>query len=146
VSEVSEAVCPHCSKPVNCPQYHTGFSNVGVMYCDIDGHLLLWSTYSPTYTAIVDKHPWMLNTEEKQRVEAALKDCPLGGRFSFDAVPRCFHCGGDLSGLVKDPMHFLMCEPNFDADRDNLWKEPILVMRSTEGNGGGSNPASLSSN
>jgi hypothetical protein len=114
-------ICPHCNRHIEAQQYHAGFSNLGFMYCDRDGALLTWDTYSVAYTAIVGKHPWMLDAEEKRRVEGAILPCPRGGRFLFRNPPRCPQCNGEIAALLTDDIHFLVYGERFDADADGLW-------------------------
>jgi hypothetical protein len=60
------------------------------MYCDHDATVVTWSSFDPTYRALVhQKHPWMLDPEERTVVEESIIDCPCGGRFFFSALPRC---------------------------------------------------------
>ena len=118
-----ELMCPHCHRRFDGAQYHAGFSDLGFLYCDQDGSLLTWSSYSPVYSAIVDKHPWMLDEEESRQVEDALLPCPRGGRFRFGSPPRCPYCNKDLSSLLKDPIHFLAYGERLDADKDQLWRD-----------------------
>ena len=120
--------CPHCRKKIRLRQkhpYHAGFSNRAFLYCDSCASILLFGSYNPRYTGIVgQKHPWMLSPAEKERVESRLKPCPCGGRFRFDAHPRCPHCGGDLQTLVPDEMHFIETGDVVDADKeDGAWLE-----------------------
>jgi hypothetical protein len=105
-------------------QFHGGFSNRGFLYCDCCSAILEFDTYNPKYTAIVgDKHPWSLNSEEKQRVEDGLKPCAYGkgGRFRFDALPRCPACNESLPDLLKDEFHYVEIGKVIDADNEDVW-------------------------
>jgi len=114
--------CPHCKKEINLRQkyaYHAGFSNQGFLYCGTCTAILEFGTYNPSYVRLVgDKHPWMLTPEEKRKVEEDLRACACGGRFRFDAYPRCPFCSGDISSLLPDSLHFLEIGVLVDADKD----------------------------
>ena len=121
-----ELICPSCHKKLTLKQsrpYHAGFSNLGFLYCDECPTILEFSTYNPEYVAVVgDKHPWELSHEEKQRLEQNLAPCPNGGRFRFNAQPRCPHCGASLAALVPDAIHFIELGDVIDGDRDaTVW-------------------------
>ena len=78
------SVCQHCRKPLTFVQYHAGFSDQGFLYCGKDGTVLTWSSYDRHYTAVaMDKHPWMLDDDERDRVEKRLRRCPCGGTFAL---------------------------------------------------------------
>src|SRR4051794_13458837 len=89
--------CNHCNTELHFQQYHAGFGDQGYMYCDQDSTVVTWSSYDPTYSSLSDRtHPWVLDDDAKRRVEDAIIECPHGGRFRFDALPRCPHCGTEL--------------------------------------------------
>jgi hypothetical protein len=97
------------------------------MYCDADGALLTWDTYSPRYTAITNKHPWMLSEDERRQVELSVQKCPRGGTFLFRNPPLCPHCHSDFrpAADAAEPRqggYFFVCGERFDADGDNLWE------------------------
>lgn len=121
-----EIKCSDCGKTAKIVQeypYHAGFGNQGFLYCDTCPAILEFDSYNPKYRAIVgDKHPWSLNSEEKKRVEDALKPCDDGGRFRFDALPRCPACNALLPDLLKDNVHFVEIGKVIDADKDlSVW-------------------------
>ena len=117
--------CSACGHITSIPQeypFHAGFSNRGFLYCDSFPAILEFDPYNPNYTAIVgDKHPWSLNSEEKERVEDALKPCGKGGRFRFGALPRCPSCNEPLPDLLTDDIHFVEIGEVIDADRVDAW-------------------------
>lgn len=100
--------CPSCGREILYERFHAGFSNEGFAYCDNDSTVLLWETFAPWYTAIVKKHPWMLNDEERRRVEAMFPRCQCGGRFAFTNPPLCPHCRSDISSFVPAGIYFLV--------------------------------------
>jgi len=121
-----EISCPHCSKVIRLRQknpYHAGFSNQGFMYCDSCSATLEFGSYNQEYVKIVgDKHPWMLSTEEKAKVEDHLRPCACGGRFRFDALPRCPFCDCELAAVLPDKMHFIEIGTVVNADKDSsVW-------------------------
>jgi hypothetical protein len=118
--------CPNCGRVINLRQkslYHAGFSNMGFLYCDTCPSILEFSTFNPNYTRIVgDKHPWMLNEEEKRLLEEHLAPCPRGGHFRFDAYPHCPYCNNSLASLIPDNIHFLEIGDVIDGDKDQtVW-------------------------
>src|SRR5215510_13070219 len=106
-----ELVCPCCGRSIflkQSYQYHAGFSNRGFLYCDSCAGLVTFSTYNPSYVKLVgEKHPWSLSEDEQQKVEKHLQSCSCGGHYRFNAPPRCPFCNCNLSGLLKDKMHYI---------------------------------------
>ena len=120
--EIKCSACSQITKVAQEYQFHAGFSNRGFLYCDSFPAILEFDTYNPKYVAIVgDKHPWSLNSEEKRRVEDALKPCRNEGRFRFDALPRCPVCNQTLPDLLKDEMHYVEIGDVIDADKEDAW-------------------------
>ncbi|MEK7207844.1 MAG: hypothetical protein AAB134_08195 [Pseudomonadota bacterium] len=117
--------CPSCHSVIKLKQkyqYHIGFSNLGVLYCDSHSELLMFSTYNPIYREIIGaKHPWTLSEKEKAKVEENLKPCSCGGRFRFDAPPRCPVCNASLASLLKDKLHYIEVGKVVDGDKDDVW-------------------------
>lgn len=119
--------CPHCKKNICIKQkypYHIGFSNRGVLYCNLCPNLLKFDTYNPFFISVLDEqhiHPWALTSEEKRKVESHLKLCPCGGRFRFDAYPRCPHCNENIQSLLPDDIHFIEFGKVIDADKEDVW-------------------------
>lgn len=120
-----EVKCPSCGRVTTISQkqpYHAGFSGRGFLYCDSYPAILEFDSYNAKYTAIVgDKHPWALNSDEKRRVEEALKPYNKGGRFRFGALPRCPACNEPLPHLLKDDIHFVEIGTVVDADKEDAW-------------------------
>lgn len=120
-----ELICPckgHIITLEQPYQYHAGFNNRGVLYCDTCSGTLTFSSYNPYYVEIVgDKHPWSLTKREKQKVEEHLMPCPCDGRYRFDALPRCPFCNCSLSALLLDDMHYIEVGDVVDADKENIW-------------------------
>jgi len=103
-------------------QYHAGFSSRVFLYCDSCPAILELSSYDPKLTAIVGgKDLWSLNSKDKKRVEDALKPCDKGGRFRFDALPRCPACNEPLPDLLKSDIHFVEIGKVIDADKEDAW-------------------------
>ena len=116
------SVCQHCRKPLTFVQYHAGFSDQGFLYCGKDGTVLTWSSYDRHYTAVaMDKHPWMLDDDERDRVEKRLRRCPCGGTFAFRNPPLCRHCLTDISSLVSDSDHYIVVGKRIDGDDTAMW-------------------------
>lgn len=103
-------------------QYHAGFNNRGVLYCEACSGTLTFSSYNPSYVEIVgDTHPWSLTKKEKQKVEDHLAPCSCGGQYRFDAPPKCPLCNCNLSALLIDDMHYIEVGDVVDADKENVW-------------------------
>lgn len=118
--------CPHCKKNIHVKQeyfYHAGFSNQGFLYCNLCPNLLEFDTYNSSYLLVLGEHihPWSLSSDEKKKVEDHLKPCPCGGRFLFDAFPRCPHCNKNVQSLLPDNMHFIEFGKVIDADKEDVW-------------------------
>lgn len=103
-------------------QYHAGFNDRVVLYCDTCSSTLTFSSYNPTYVAIVgEKHPWLLTKREKKKVEDRIKPCLCGGRFRFDAPPRCPDDNCPLKEILEDEMHYIEVGSVIDGDLQNVW-------------------------
>jgi hypothetical protein len=103
-------------------QYHAGFNDRGVLYCDTSSGTLTFSSYNPDYLKLVgEKHPWTLSKREKQKVENHLMACSCGGRYSFSAPPRCPFCNCNLASLLIDEMHYIEIGDVVDADKKSVW-------------------------
>lgn len=121
---MEQSACQHCGLRLEYTRVHTGFNNTGYLYCDRDGALLVWDTFDPHYTGVVgEKHPWMLDSTDQERVEQALCPCPCGGHFGFDNPPRCSRCAAELSDLLPDRIYFADFGVRFDPSRDGLWSD-----------------------
>lgn len=120
--EIKCSVCGRVTLVAQEYQFHAGFSNRGFLYCESCPAILEFDSYNPKYVAIVgDKHPWSLNSEEKKRVEDALKPCGKEGRFRFNAFPRCPFCNEILPNLLKDKIHYIEIGDVIDADKEDAW-------------------------
>jgi hypothetical protein len=120
--------CPHCALQTTIDQeypYHSGFSDMGFLYCDSCPNTFVFSSCNKSYNRFAgEKHPWSLNAREKRNLEKHIRPCSCGGRFRFSAFPRCPHCGKDLSSLLPDTIHFIIVGQKFDGDKENdLWLE-----------------------
>src|SRR4051794_31938673 len=94
------------------------------MYCDQDSTVVTWSTFDPIYDSIVpNTHPWALSPDEQELVEAAIVDCPHGGRFRFAALPRCPHCGTELPKLAEVAIYFVVLADRLDGEKhQRVWR------------------------
>jgi hypothetical protein len=111
--------------------YHAGFSSLGFLYCDSSSAIVEFNPYNLKYMAVVgDKHPWALSSEEKSRLEAALKPSPTGGRFRFGAMPRCPKCQAILPDLLNDDIHFVEIGLVIDADKEDAWTSDAPTLDS----------------
>src|SRR5258708_6847015 len=103
-------------------RFHAGLGDEGYMYCDRDATVITWSSFDPTYSSMVhNTHPWMLTDAEKRIVEAAIIECPCGGRFRFGNPPLCPHCSGDLSDLAPEPIYYVVLGRRIDGDVSPAW-------------------------
>lgn len=103
--------CPACrvafGERVKGP-YHAGFSDLAALYCDRCGRTRTVDWYGPGYPAEFRQvAPWSLSKEQKEVLESRIEPCECGGRFRFDAEPRCPWCHVTLRGLLIDPIYFL---------------------------------------
>ncbi len=121
-----DILCPSCRRVIHLEQeypYHAGFSNQGFLYCDKDSTILLFDSYNKCFEAIVGSvHPWSLNPGQKREVEAHLKPCPCGGRFSFSNEPRCPFCGGSIQSALPSKLHYVILGSVVDGDKEDVWK------------------------
>ena len=118
--------CGHCGHTLRLPQphpYHAGFGNQGFLYCDSDPTIVTFSSFDPLYRRLVGEvHPWMLAAPQRQRVEEALLPCPCGGRFSFQAEPRCSSCGTSLRSALPGDIYYVILDRRVDGEREVIWK------------------------
>jgi len=118
--------CPNCQKTLEFQRFNAGFGSEGYVYCGTDATVVTWNSYDPIYSAISDnRHPWLLGSDGRQAVEAALRRCPCGGSFLFVNVPRCPHCGEQLPGLAADPTYYVVLARRIDGDETPIWKPSV---------------------
>ena len=121
--------CANCHQSTCISQdspYHAGFSSRGFLYSDQASAILVFSAYNSNYVRVVgDQHPWSLNELDQQKLEAALKPCPAGGRFRFSALPRCPHCQRELEGLLADRIHYVELGVVIDGDVEDVWSRAL---------------------
>lgn len=117
-----ELTCPHCGRVIKLKQkhfYHAGFNDRGFLYCDTNAGIFEFSSFNSNYERLAgNKHPWTLDEVEKGQLETHISPCPCGGRFRFDAYPRCPYCRGDLTTLLPDKIHFIEIGDVVDGDKD----------------------------
>ena len=76
-----------------------------------------------------DQHPWTLDAEARGRVEAAVVGCPHGGRFRFDALPRCPRCLSELPVLADSP-YFVVLADRIDGEAaERIWRSEWFAVR-----------------
>lgn len=103
-------------------QYHAGFSNQGFLYCDSCPNLVVFSSYDQRYTKIVgSRHPWTLGDADLRSVEGQLKPCTCGGRFRFQAPPRCPLCNAPIREILEDSLHYVETGKRFGSDTEEVW-------------------------
>lgn len=119
--ERQKATCPHCCREFEYARYHAGFGNQGYMYCDQDETVLTWDTYVDPYSKLTSKHPWMLDSADQSRVEAALKPCPYGGSFAFANPSLCPFCHESIAFLVPSKEYFIVAGRRVEADDQDMW-------------------------
>jgi len=116
-------VCSNCAKTFTFEIFHAGFGDQGYLYCNLDETIVTWDSFSSGYVALVGEvHPWMLDQNQRQSVEAAIIDCPYGGRFAYSALPRCPHCETELPNLTPDPIYYAITGRHLDGATLNVWK------------------------
>ena len=118
--------CPKCRgrwKGIVRGPYHSGFSNIGVAYCDQCSGTLVFESYSPEYGKIVkDTHPWCLSNDERREVERHFTSCKCGGSFHFDIAPCCPNCRLELP-IPTDPILKYFVEPVLqEVNGDRVWQ------------------------
>ena len=66
--------------------------------------------------------PWALEQQEKALVEGNLVRCKCGGKFCFDAPPRCPACKSSIAALLPDRMHYYILPDSLDGTKgDSIW-------------------------
>lgn len=127
--------CEHCGTLLSneYPQsIHAGFSNLGFMYCNKCPNLLLWESYDNVYIELIGhKHPWTLTEEEKRKVEDNAIKCECGGKFQFDAKPRCPECNNEIPDILPSSIHFVKLknvirgdiEGKIQGEKESIWKK-----------------------
>ena len=122
-------VCKNCHKAIKVKQgypYHAGFGDEGFLYCDKDSTILLFSSYDKYYSKIVnDKHPWVLNKADKERVERELIKCPCGGKFLFKNKPRCPFCNESIQNLLPAKIYYVILGKVIDGDKEKIWRNKL---------------------
>lgn len=121
-----ELICPHCREEIRLKQqyqYHAGFSNRVVLYCDSCPSILEISSYDYHLLTILGKtDPWAMPPDIQSTLESRLQSCSCGGCFRVSAPPRCPFCGNDISSLLKGKFYFIEMGEVVDADKDpTVW-------------------------
>jgi len=121
--------CKNCHKEIKVNQkyfYHAGFSDEGFLCCNKCTTILLFSSYDDYYSKLVnDKHPWVLNIKEKEKVERELIKCPCGGRFLFKNKPRCPFCNKPIQNLLPAKIYYVILGKIIDGDKEIIWKNKL---------------------
>ncbi|HVZ15974.1 MAG TPA: hypothetical protein VG897_02570 [Terriglobales bacterium] len=123
-----EVVCAACGTAISSGSFHTGFSDMDVLYCSQCERALLLSRWDaflgPEHNEIprFQEHNRHYLSKWKQ-IEELLKPCPCGGRFAFLNSPRCPLCHGLLCGdmyedkpILKEVDRYpIICGPTANA-------------------------------
>jgi hypothetical protein len=115
--------CAHCGFQLSFGQsyaFHAGFGNCGFLYNDAGDESFIWSSFDPDYIALVGQcHPWMLNEEQRARVEQALLPSPSGGSWRFSNPARCPQCAEPISGPIGQQIMGLAFDRRQALDNQN---------------------------
>ena len=115
--------CQSCGEQLTYQRYHAGHSDLGYLYCDTDSAVVTWSSYEPEYSKLsANIHPWMLDEKGKAVIEQAVIDCPYGGHFRFNAMPRCSLCLAELPQLATDPIYVVVTGRQVSSADQQIWK------------------------
>jgi hypothetical protein len=113
--------CRHCGFGNSFDQpypFHAGFSNQGFLYNEAGDLTLVWSSFDPAYERIVgNKHPWMLDTNDRGRLEAELLPSPRGDRWLFSNPARCGSCGQSIAAPMIDDIYYVRYAGSVDTDQ-----------------------------
>jgi hypothetical protein len=97
---------------------HAGFSNQGFLYNEAGRLTLIWSSFDPAYERLVGQvHPWMLDADQRARVEQALLPSPHGDRWLFANRPRCAACGGPIGKSILNDIYYLIYPGSINTDQ-----------------------------
>jgi hypothetical protein len=112
--------CAHCGSGNEFDQpypFHAGFSNQGFLYNEAGDLTLIWSSFDPAYEQLVgNKHPWMLDIDDRARIEAALLPSPRGDRWLFANPPRCVRCREPIASSMLNEIYYLRYSGSIDTD------------------------------
>lgn len=124
-------ICAKCKRSVvvdDAKVIHSGFASQGYLYCDSCPAVLVFNAYDKKYVSLIgEKNPWILLQNEQKIVEKHLIACQCGGRFTFDAKPRCLHCNAEipeitpLKGTEKRPINYVILKNVIDGDKTVIW-------------------------
>jgi hypothetical protein len=81
---------------------HNGFNDSEFLYCSSCHRVAILNIYSQRSKLLLELGKqglwrWRESQPAKDKIEAALSSCPEGGRFTFEASPRCPLCSAVLS-------------------------------------------------
>ncbi|MHA1211129.1 MAG: hypothetical protein ACTSSH_01595, partial [Candidatus Heimdallarchaeota archaeon] len=89
-----KGTCEHCGLDFDYYLVHSGFNNSGYSYCNTCGKTaILDLTYSKRGIAGFSQR------RIQKIAEQLIDDCECGGKFQFEAKPRCPHCLEELSAV-----------------------------------------------
>jgi hypothetical protein len=87
------------------------------LYNEAGNLTLIWSSFDPAYESVVGKkHPWMLDTEDRARLESALLPSPKGDRWLFSNPARCGRCREPIAAPILEDIYYLHYPGSIDAD------------------------------
>jgi len=98
--------CKHCDSVNTFDQsnpYHAGFANQGFLYNQSGSCTLVWSSFDPSYEALVGQvHPWTLGPPGWAKIEAALLPSPDGTPWRSSNPPRCASCHAPIGRSIGE--------------------------------------------
>ena len=118
----SEVQCENCSKIIKVQIFSAGFNDVGVFTCDRDSTVLTVSVFDKKLYDVVGEHPKGAWTEEHfKKVEAQLINCPCGGTFKHDTLPKCPNCGALLRVRLA-PSEYVVVGRYIQGEKQSPWR------------------------
>lgn len=89
--------CEPCTARSRARIFHSGFSNVEYLYCNSCCCTAILDFFSERSAILRDLATrgwwsWRASTTSCSQIEGTLDDCGCGGRFTFEAEPRCPVC------------------------------------------------------
>lgn len=125
-------ICSDCEYENNFDQpypYHAGFGDQGFLYNDAGNLTLIWGSYDKTYSRLFPKtHPWMLNPEQRKKLEDMLLLAPRGGKWRFENVARCLNCGKKIMGSLLNNICYLRYEGSVDTEKTDEGFAKVLTV------------------
>lgn len=117
--ELFHLLCNSCKKDFYAETYDE-MASFSIIHCNKCGDVVRISWYEPLSKKVWQKANYKDRMQHIRLVESYLKPCSCGGRFLYDAMPRCPYCNSNKVEKVRGVKTKLIT-----YDPDSIWKDEV---------------------